>query len=180
MRPRGILTVAALAAIVGIGELASQASAAAGHPFAASSWLTRAGGGGNMAAASLAAALNTPACTAGDLDVWVAFDQSQSAAGTRYFPVEFTNLSQRACTLYEFPGVSACPKASATGQPGTVSLAPGGTGSALLAYSDVITGDCPVPASTPLSPCGSTRPARPGPTTRCGRITPARRPARCS
>jgi hypothetical protein len=75
-------------------------------------------------------------------------------------PLEFTNLSHHTCTLYGFPGVSAL---SANGQqlgspaywdrtvkPGVVRLAPGGTGYALLAYGNAVTGNCP-PASKRLA-----------------------------
>ena len=35
-----------------------------------------------------------------------AVDQGNGAAGTIYYPLEFTNLSGRTCSLYGFPGVS--------------------------------------------------------------------------
>jgi hypothetical protein len=104
------------------------------------------------AAATLTAARSIPKCTAADLGVWVAADQMQGAAGTLYMPIEFTNLSHHTCTLYGFPGVTAV---SSTGKqlgspaswdhavkPSLVRLAPGGTGYALLEYSDVVTGNC--------------------------------------
>lgn len=103
-------------------------------------------------AAALGVATSVPKCSAPDLGVWVAADQSQGAAGTIATPLEFTNISHHTCTLYGFPGVSAL---STTGQqlgspairdPSVqtrlVKLAPGGTGYALLEYSDVITGNC--------------------------------------
>lgn len=106
-----------------------------------------------LTATSSAAAASSPKCSAADLGVWVAADQTGAAAGTLYMPIEFTNLSHQTCTLYGFPGVSAL---SVSGQqlgspatwdtavkPSLVRLAPGGTGYALLEYSDVITGNCP-------------------------------------
>ena len=100
------------------------------------------------------AAKSLPKCAASDLGVWVAADQSQGAAGTSYTPLEFTNLSHHTCTLYGFPGVSAI---SSAGQqlgspaawdhaikPSLVRLTPGATAYAILAYSNVITGNCPV------------------------------------
>jgi len=103
-------------------------------------------------AATLTAARSVPKCTAADLEVWVAADQTQGAAGTLYMPLEFTNLSHTTCTLYGFPGVSAI---SSTRQqlgspaswahsvkPSLVRLVPGGTAYALLEYSDVVTGNC--------------------------------------
>jgi len=120
------------------------------------------------AAAALAAALITPAaamssrplaaataprCSAADLEVWVAADQSNGAAGTVSYPLEFTNISTHTCTLFGHPGVSAV---SSSGHqlgspavwdtsvaPPTVQLAPAATGYALLSYNDVITSNCP-------------------------------------
>jgi hypothetical protein len=111
-------------------------------------------------AATLSVAASVPKCSASDLGVWVAADQGQGAAGTIATPLEFTNVSHHTCTLYGFPGVSAL---STTGQqlgspanrdhsvkPRLVKLAPGGTGYALLEFSDVITGNCP-PSSKRLA-----------------------------
>ena len=95
----------------------------------------------------------TPMCSASDLGVWVALDQAGVAAGTAYYPLEFTNLSKHTCTLYGFPGVSArASNGKQLGNPAsrdhsvkarTVRLVPGATGYALLEYSDVVTGNCP-------------------------------------
>ncbi len=99
-----------------------------------------------------AATAATPKCGPADLGVWVARDQSDVAAGTAFFRLEFTNLSHHACTLYGFPGVSArASNGKLLGNPAarddavkarTVRLAPGATGYALLAYSDVVTSNC--------------------------------------
>jgi Protein of unknown function (DUF4232) len=99
------------------------------------------------------AAATVPKCSAADLEVWVAADQSTGAAGTASFPLEFTNISTHTCTLFGHPGVSAI---SSSGRqlgspavwdnsvaPHTVRLAPAATGYALLSYSNVITGNCP-------------------------------------
>src|SRR5581483_3076809 len=48
-----------------------------------------------------------PACTAADLGAWVAVSQSDGAAGSIFYPLQFTNLSRHACALRGFPGVSA-------------------------------------------------------------------------
>jgi hypothetical protein len=103
--------------------------------------------------ASRPATAATPQCGPADLGVWVARDQSDVAAGTAFFRLEFTNLSRHACTLFGFPGVSAhASNGRQLGNPAvrdhgikarTVRLAPGATGYALIAYSDVITGNCP-------------------------------------
>jgi hypothetical protein len=46
-------------------------------------------------------------CTTSDLGVWLALDQGNGAAGTTYYPLEFTNLSHPTCYLFGYPGVSA-------------------------------------------------------------------------
>lgn len=48
-----------------------------------------------------------PMCTAGDLAVWVNLQQADAAAGTGYYPLEFTNISHHACGTGGYPGVSA-------------------------------------------------------------------------
>ena len=50
---------------------------------------------------------SVPACTAFGLGAWVAVGQGNGAAGTIYYPLEFTNLSGHTCSLFGFPGVSA-------------------------------------------------------------------------
>lgn len=85
-------------------------------------------------------------CTAADLGVWVAADQSNGTAGSIYYPLEITNLSTGTCYLYGHPGVSAVNGAghqlgqSAQWNPGTarvVNLAPGATAHAMLQYVTV-------------------------------------------
>lgn len=49
----------------------------------------------------------TPACTAQDLAVWINISEANGAAGTIYYPLDFTNISNHACTLDGYPGVSA-------------------------------------------------------------------------
>ncbi len=65
-----------------------------------------------------------------------------AAAGSSYFPIEFTNTSGSACTLYGYPGVSfVTASGSQVGAPATedpvhprqlVTLPPGGTAHAVL------------------------------------------------
>jgi hypothetical protein len=104
-----------------------------------------AAGGGTAASAATQphAAPGIAKCTAGNLGVWVAADQSDGTAGSIYYPLEFTNLSRTTCYLYGHPGVSAVTAAghqlgrSARWNPGTpevVNLAPGATAHALLQY----------------------------------------------
>ncbi|HUY47019.1 MAG TPA: DUF4232 domain-containing protein [Streptosporangiaceae bacterium] len=48
----------------------------------------------------------TPACSVSRLQVWIGLPGSGSAGATAY-PLEFSNISGRACHLFGFPGVSA-------------------------------------------------------------------------
>lgn len=93
-----------------------------------------------------AASTGIAKCTAADLGVWVAADQSNGTAGSIYYPLEITNLSGATCYLYGHPGVSAVNTAghqlgqSAQWNPGTarvVNLAPGATAHAMLQYITV-------------------------------------------
>ena len=89
---------------------------------------------------------SVPACTAGDLGAWVAVDQGNGAAGSIYYPLQFTNLSRHACAMRGFPGVSAIDRnGHQLGSPAsrdrgipvrTVVLAPGATAHTILRYSD--------------------------------------------
>jgi hypothetical protein len=109
------------------------------------------------AATSSPAAARTPAailrCTASDLGVWVAIDQGNGAAGTIYYPLEFTNLSHHMCYLFGYPGVSALDSnGNQLGSPASwgslagahiVNLAPGATAHTILGYHDVVVGEGP-------------------------------------
>ena len=88
---RRVATVIAAASLTGL--------IAAAAAFAASS------SGTALAADTAPAAV--PACTAGNLGAWVAVDQGNGAAGSIYYPLQFTNLSRHACAMRGFPGVSA-------------------------------------------------------------------------
>jgi hypothetical protein len=87
-----------------------------------------------------------PVCTAGNLGAWVAVDQGNGAAGSVYFPLQFTNLSGHACSVHGFPGVSALDRnGHQLGSPAswdhvsvprTVVLAAGATAHAALRWSD--------------------------------------------
>ena len=95
-----------------------------------------------------------PVCTASDLAVWVNYGASQGAAGTWYYPLEFTNHSDHTCRTWGWPGVSAT---SDTGHqlgdaasrlhyytPTWVNIGAGGTAHALLGYgaAEVDTSGC--------------------------------------
>jgi hypothetical protein len=133
---RKVLAVAAVVAVAGVG-----ATTAA---FATTS----------APSARVAAAI--PQCTADPdglgLAVWLASDQGNGAAGTVYYPLEFTNFSGRTCYLRGFPGVSAIDgNGNQLGSPArwessvapfgpvrTVILAPGATAHATFAYIDAV------------------------------------------
>ncbi len=59
------------------------------------------------ASAASAAPAVPPACTAGNLGVWVNVSSLSGAAGTYYYALEFTNTSSHACRTFGYPGVSA-------------------------------------------------------------------------
>jgi hypothetical protein len=92
-------------------------------------------------------AVAVPACAAADLGVWVAVSQSDGAAGSIFYPLQFTNLSRHACAMRGFPGVSAIDRnGHQLGSPAgwdhtrpvrTVVLAAGATAHAVLRYGDV-------------------------------------------
>src|SRR5260370_9743731 len=88
-------------------------------------------------------------CSTADLKLTVG--QENGAAGTVYYPVEFTNTSTSTCTIYGFPGVAfvtkpggsviGAPAARSVAEPGLITLGPGATAHATLAVSDVVIGD---------------------------------------
>jgi Protein of unknown function (DUF4232) len=101
--------------------------------------------------APAAAASSGPSqCTTADLRLTVG--ASNGAAGTVYYPLDFTNTSSSTCTMYGYPRVAfvnpaggsqvgaAAGRASSTA-PALVTLAPGATAHATLAVSDVLIGD---------------------------------------
>jgi len=113
--------------------------------FAAAA-LAAAGVGAGFSSVALASSSAVPACTAGNLGAWVAVDQGNGAAGSIYFPLQFTNLSGHACSLHGFPGVSAIDRnGHQLGSPAswdhataprTVVLAAGVTAHSVLRWSD--------------------------------------------
>jgi len=99
------------------------------------------------ATSSGAAPATIPQCTASDLGVWLAVGQGNGAAGTIYYPLEFTNLSNHTCYLYGYPGVSVLSQGGhqlgspadrgGLGSPHIVNVAPGATAHTILGYHDV-------------------------------------------
>jgi hypothetical protein len=60
----------------------------------------------NPTATATPTAAGVPACATSALHVTVPTSAGNAAAGSSYYPVQFTNTSGSPCTLYGFPGVS--------------------------------------------------------------------------
>ncbi len=121
---RAACAVAAFAAALVAAAGAAGVAGAAGH-------------GARSAAATT--------CTPAQTQEWLGLGLGGGTAGSTYYPLEFSNVGHRACTLSGFPGVSAVgngggqigPAASRNGaHHGTVTLAPGATAHALLRVLD--------------------------------------------
>jgi hypothetical protein len=132
-----------------VAVMAGTAVAALAITSAAFAATSSPGSGAARAAAAI------PKCSAalgqeGNVSVWVADGQGNGAAGTIYFPLEFTNVSGHACSMHGFPGVSAIGRegqqlgspanwesGGGFGTPRTVNVPAGATVHAILAYHDV-------------------------------------------
>ncbi len=133
---------AVIAAVSAAGLIATSAALAAGSSGAALA-----------ADTSRAAPAAVRACTADDLGVWLAVAQLDGAAGSAYYPLQFTNLSRHACAMRGFAGVSAVDRnLHQLGSPAgrahvvpvrTVVLAPDRTAHAVLRYGDVTVSTAP-------------------------------------
>ena len=132
--PKALRRIAAVVAATSVAGLIAATAASA------------ASSSGTALAADTAPAAPVPACTAADLGAWVAVTQGNGAAGSIYYPLQFTNLSRHACAMRGFPGVSAIDRnGHQLGSPArwdravqarTVVLAPGATAHTILQYSD--------------------------------------------
>jgi Protein of unknown function (DUF4232) len=117
-----------------------------------------------------AASAAIPKCAAADLGVWLAVSQGNGAAGTIYYPLEFTNLSGHTCYLYGYPGVSALSRTGQQlGSPAgwgsrsgarIVNLKPGATAHTVLAYHDAVV--YTEPGCDPVSTAANLRVYPPG------------------
>jgi len=136
---RRITTVIAAASAAGLIAVTASAAGSSGAVLASDT------------ARITAAAV--PACTADNLGVWVAVSQLDGAAGSAFYPLQFTNLSRHACAMRGFPGVSAIDRnGHQLGSPAgwdhtrpvrTVVLAPGATAHDILRYGDVTVATAP-------------------------------------
>ncbi len=86
-------------------------------------------------------------CPSAGLTVTVKVSQAGGAAGSIYYPLDFTNTSGHTCTLYGYPGVSfvSGPGGSQLGRPAsrnpqagpaTITLAPGGVAHATVQVAE--------------------------------------------
>jgi len=130
--------------------VAVAAAAVAGLAISTAAYAATSSGTASTASAAI------PKCTAalgqyGNVNVWVADGQGNGAAGTIYYPLEFTNVSGHTCSLFGFPGVSAISRGGhqlgspanwesggSFGTPRTVIVRPGATAHAILAYHDAV------------------------------------------
>jgi hypothetical protein len=84
-----------------------------------------------------------PACTSSNTRIWFGLGEGGGTLSTEFFPLEFSNVGRRACSLFGYPGVSLVspisgrqigPAGSHSGRRRTVVLQPGGTAHVVLAY----------------------------------------------
>lgn len=90
------------------------------------------------------AASSTP-CSASQTEIWLGDGSGGGTAGTIFYPLEFSNISHRTCSLLGYPGVSVVsatnkqigkPATRQSGHASTVTLKPGATAHALLGIHD--------------------------------------------
>lgn len=89
-------------------------------------------------AARQAPAIGT--CKSFNTAVWLGLGNGGGAAGTTFYPLEFSNVGRRTCTLFGYPGVSAVTRtggqiglaATHSGRKRLVTLRPGQTAHAIL------------------------------------------------
>jgi len=114
------------------------------------------------APSSAPAAGGVAVCQSASLAITVNDGQASGAAGSTYYPLDFTNTSSAPCQMYGFPGVSFVTAATGTGlQIGAaaqrsqafakvaVGLAPGGTAHAWLKVA--VAGNYPATSCHPVT-----------------------------
>jgi hypothetical protein len=98
-----------------------------------------------MLAPGAGAAAPVRACTAAHTEVWLGDGPGGGTLGTTFYPLEFSNIGHRTCTLSGYPRVFAYGASGQqiglaadhnTGAHGVVMLAPGKTAHALLGIHD--------------------------------------------
>jgi hypothetical protein len=101
--------------------------------------------------------VSAPRCTTSALAVWLGVGEGGGTAGSTYYPVELSNISNHACHLRGFPGVSAwsghqlgSPARRDHAQPvQTVTLTRGDTAHVLVRITDV--GNLPATSCRPAT-----------------------------
>jgi Protein of unknown function (DUF4232) len=160
---RILIATAALAGLAGLlaGCGTSTPAASPGTSASATTTPTTSSTGTTTPTASPTAASSPPSagaspCTTSALHVVVPSGSGGAAAGSNYYPIQFSNTSSSPCTLYGYPGVSFVGAiggsqigAAATRNPTLpaelVSLSPGQTVHATLQVVDAMnypSGDC--------------------------------------
>ena len=121
-RARGRRVVPLALTVATTGLLAACGSAHAPGPTspaatgAASSHQAQRAGSSSSTAPSTVPGLGLPVCQSAALKVTVDISQAGGAAGSSYYPVNFTNTSDAPCGLYGYPGMSFVTAAGSEGQ----------------------------------------------------------------
>ena len=135
--------------IKGARRAAAAVAAALALGIGSAVWATS-----SASAAPSASSAIPPVCTTANLAVWVNISEGNGAAGTIYYPLEFTNTSNHTCRTWGYPGVSALNASgkqlgdSAGRNPlyagAWVNIPAGGTAHSLLSYgnAEVSTSGC--------------------------------------
>jgi Protein of unknown function (DUF4232) len=109
------LTVAITGSLAGCGSAHAPAPTS---PAASGTASSRQAGAGSSSstASSTVPGLGLPVCQSAALKVTVDVSQAGGAAGSSYYPVNFTNTSGEPCGLYGYPGMSFVTAAGSEGQ----------------------------------------------------------------
>jgi hypothetical protein len=153
---RILIATAILAGSAGLLAGCGTSTPAASPPASASSSSVTATPTASPTATSSPTSASAAACATSALHVVVSTSGGGAAAGSTYYPLQFSNTSSSPCTLYGYPGVSfvGAVGGSQIGAPATrdptlpaklVSLSPGQTVHATLQVVDAMnypSGDC--------------------------------------
>jgi hypothetical protein len=142
-----LLCTGALAAAC--GSTSSNNSAGSQPSTAASAASTPSSAPASTVPATPPSTPSAPACSPADLSATVNTSPGGAAAGSTYYPLNFTNTSKSSCYLYGYPGVSFVtgPSGSQIGKPAsrnpavgpsTVILPPGGTAHVTIQVVDAL------------------------------------------
>ncbi|HUY52834.1 MAG TPA: DUF4232 domain-containing protein [Streptosporangiaceae bacterium] len=145
----GLLCTAALAAACGSSSSPATSQASATGSTAQSSAPAAPSSAASASSASSTGSAAAAACASSSLSATVNTSPGGAAAGSTYYPLNFTNTSSSPCTLFGYPGVSFVtgPAGSQIGDPAsrnpavtaaTVTLAPGAVAHATLQVVDAL------------------------------------------